>query len=578
MTTPHESPSRADAREVLLSRCESAIGYVFKDKDLLRRCLTHSSSANTRLDSNERLEFLGDAVLGMVICEHLYDRYPDHREGQLTQQKSHLVSRAVCGKVADELGLPDVIFVGKGLSKIPNSVRAAALEAIIAGVYIDGGISAARDFIFRTFEAELSSTVAGEMENYKSLLQEEVQKSSNCPPSYIVVDEQGPDHNRVFVVAAQVDGRQFESATGNNKKQAEQRAAKKALEHLLGQPFDTLGETEHTNDRTLRDSNMKTIECRILFRPETDQLRFLPEGPYTVNDDTMSWVGIQHGADSVVGSLNLLSLSSATNQSFDLPGRPGFAFPTETPNVFVAGVERTIGLFNTEDQTWRELKTNIDSLVENTIINDGMVFEDNLIFGCKELEFTTPKAGLYLWRGKDGQLVRLRDDQICSNGKAISQTSAGELRLIDIDSPSKQITSSRLDIDAGTLTDTQVVVDLSSEDVFPDGMILTPDGQSLIVALYDPGDPDAGAARQYSLVSGELEAVWTCPGSPRVTCPQLVKTNQGINLVLTTAVEHMPTEQQNRHSNAGCLFVGETEFSEIGEQPKFQLPKGCAMQ
>ncbi len=103
-------------------------------------------------------------------------------------------------------------------------------------------------------------------------------------------------------------------------------------------------------------------------------------------------------------------------------------------------------------------------------------------------------------------------------------------------------------------------------------MLLTPDHKSLIVALYDPGDPAAGAARQYSVSTGELEAVWTCPGSPRVTCPQLVERNGQVYLVLTSAVEHMPAEQLEKHPNSGCLFIGATSFASIGDQPIFPCP------
>lgn len=317
---------------------------------------------------------------------------------------------------------------------------------------------------------------------------------------------------------------------------------------------------------------MTTTEADVLFRPAAAELRFLPEGPYVVDETTISWVAIQHGAAALTGSLNLLNTQTGTNQSFDLPGRPGFAFPTDRPGVFVAGVEREVGLFDTRTGSWTVFCRDIDSAVSNTIINDGVVFEGHLIFGCKELEFRTPKAGLYLWRRDDQKLIRLRNDQICSNGKAVIRSSSGQLQLFDIDSPSKQITCSPLDIAAGTVGPPRVVVDLTQENVFPDGMILTPDQQSLIVALYDPGDPACGAARQYRIGDGQLEATWTCPGSPRVTCPQLVPHNGRVRLLLTTAVEHMPPEQQQRHPRAGCLFIGDTNFRSTGDQPVFRCP------
>ncbi|MGB0739764.1 MAG: ribonuclease III family protein, partial [Planctomycetaceae bacterium] len=109
----------------ILANCQSRIGYTFRDQELLRRCLTHSSAAETRLRSNERLEFLGDAVLGLIICQYLFESYPDEREGLLTQLKSRIVSRNTCAQVAQTLNLRPLIFVGRGLQHIPESVLAA---------------------------------------------------------------------------------------------------------------------------------------------------------------------------------------------------------------------------------------------------------------------------------------------------------------------------------------------------------------------------------------------------------------------------------------------------------------------
>ena len=316
---------------------------------------------------------------------------------------------------------------------------------------------------------------------------------------------------------------------------------------------------------------MQIIESEVLFRPETAGLRFLPEGPYSNSEGIVSWVAIQHGGDSVVGSINQLDLASGQNRSFSLHGRPGFAFPTTQAGIYIAGVERQVGLWNTLTGTWTPLVSDVDHRVSNTIINDGVLFENNVIFGCKDLEFKTQKAGLYLFRNSDRKLIALRKDQICSNGKAVIRDSTGQLWLYDIDSPTKTIVRYRLDIAAGTLSEAETVVDLTSDHVFPDGMIVTPDHQSLIVALYDPGDPDFGAARQYSLADGTLQAIWTCAGSPRVTCPQLVMHEGRIRLLLTTAVEHMSPEQLSRHPNAGCLFIGDTPFHSLGDQPRYEF-------
>lgn len=316
----------------------------------------------------------------------------------------------------------------------------------------------------------------------------------------------------------------------------------------------------------------QSTTCDILFQPNSDALRFLPEGPYQIDANRFSWVGIQHGADSTVGSVNIFDLKTGTNESFELPGRPGFAFPTTREGVFMIGVERSVGLFDTKDGSFTPLTTDVDAAVDNTIINDGMVFQNGLIFGCKELEFKTKKAGLY-WMSADGMLTQLRNDQICSNGKAALNDDPETLRLIDIDSPSKQIVQIEVDLSTGEVKSENTVIDLTAEDVFPDGLILTPDRQSLIVALYNPGDPIAGEARQYSIESGDLQHTWTCPGSPRVTCPQLIEHGGAVSLLLTTAVEHMEADQRDRHPNAGCLFIGATSFSSTSAQPKFELAK-----
>lgn len=317
---------------------------------------------------------------------------------------------------------------------------------------------------------------------------------------------------------------------------------------------------------------MQEFSTRLLFRPETAEQRFLPEGPYPCGDGLLSWVSIQHGVDQTVGSLNLLDLAAGTNRNIALPGRPGFAFPTNRDGEFVIGLEREIGLFRIEDSTWRPLALGLENEVEGTIVNDGVAFSGGLVFGCKDLNFAEKKAGLYLWRRSDGQTVKLRDDQVCSNGKVIFGDVV-VVTLLDIDTPAKQVVRYSLNIATGELSAPEVVVDLTSGDDFPDGMIAAPDGQSVIIAFYNPNDVDFGAARQYSLQDGSLEAVWTVEKSPRVTCPQLVRIDGSVKLILTTADEGMTPEQQARHTNAGCLFIADTDFDDVPDTPVFQCPE-----
>lgn len=231
------------SKDEVFELCEARIGYVFTDRQLLRRCLTHSSSAETRLDSNERLEFLGDAILGLIICKHLFDKFPELREGQLTKMKSQLVSRSTCARVAVRLNLNDLILVGKGLNQISDSILSDVIESLIAGIYVDGGFEAAQDFVFRSFEEDLVRSHSEESENYKSQLQEFTQRVFSITPEYAVIEERGPDHAREFVVVAHVGSRSFEPAEGRSKKEAEQQAARKALREL-GDAVANVGDLE----------------------------------------------------------------------------------------------------------------------------------------------------------------------------------------------------------------------------------------------------------------------------------------------------------------------------------------------
>lgn len=233
--------SAAAAKEVpdlKLAECQRAIGYKFKNPKLLNAALTHSSSADTRLESNERLEFLGDAVMGLIVCQVLFERLPNSHEGDLTKIKSAVVSRKVCARVAEKIKLAEHMRLGQGMEPgdhLPKSLAACALEAVIAAVYLDGGITAARKFILRHMDDELqAATTSQHQYNYKSQLQQYAQRILGQTPNYEMLDEKGPDHARCFEVAVSIGDRQFPAAWGTNKKEAEQKAALLALQ-LLGQ-------------------------------------------------------------------------------------------------------------------------------------------------------------------------------------------------------------------------------------------------------------------------------------------------------------------------------------------------------
>jgi ribonuclease-3 len=211
-------------------------GHEFSRPELLDMALTHSSYAPDRLLSNERLEFLGDSVLALIICEKLYERFPRHREGELTKMKSSIVSRKVCAKVAKRLDLDKHAKIGRGLTSrkaLSGSVAACLLEALVAVLYIDGGLEAARPFVLEHF-AEAIEEARHEFGqgNFKSLLQQHAQQQLATTVVYDLLDEKGPDHEKCFECQAIIGGKRFPSAWGATKKEAEQKAAYNALEVL----------------------------------------------------------------------------------------------------------------------------------------------------------------------------------------------------------------------------------------------------------------------------------------------------------------------------------------------------------
>jgi len=313
---------------------------------------------------------------------------------------------------------------------------------------------------------------------------------------------------------------------------------------------------------------MLNYEAELLYRPTSAELRFLPEGPYDLGGGRFSWVGIQHGATARTGSLNIFDLNTRRNSSLDLPGRPGFAFPTAHADQFVVGLERHVRLVNFATGEVADVCGPVDDEVQGTIINDATLIPGGIVFGCKDVKFEESKAGLYLWRSSDRSLVALRRDQTCSNGKK-PLLWHGQPSLLDIDTPTKLVVVYPLDVAQGTLGEPSVVLDLRDEPAYPDGMVLTPDGTAAIIAFYDPFNVAAGVARQYNLATGRVEGEWRTPQSPRVTCPALVAHAGQVRLVLTTAVEHMTDEEKLQHVNAGCLFMAETPFDSVAPAPVF---------
>ena len=222
-----------------LDNCQKRIGYRFTNTEYLRTALTHSSGADTPQTSNERMEFLGDAVLGYVMCEHLFHAHPDMLEGDMTKIKSAVVSRATCQRIAKAIGMEECLILGRGLSRtnrIPLSILANTMESLIAAIYLDGGVEPARKFILRVFREEIDKMLVDhDADNYKSVLQHIAQKRFGQTPEYVLLEIKGPEHYKVFHVAVRIGKKDYPAAWGATKKEAEQRAAENAFYVLNGE-------------------------------------------------------------------------------------------------------------------------------------------------------------------------------------------------------------------------------------------------------------------------------------------------------------------------------------------------------
>ncbi len=219
---------------------EEKLNYKFKDISLLENALTHSSYANevrTGMGSNERLEFLGDSVLSIIVSEHLYKCFPNTPEGELTKTRAALVcEKSLCG-FSRELGIGRCLKLGKGEDKgggrERDSILADAFEAVLAAIYLDGGMEPARRHVMNFVLRELS-THEEVFKDYKTALQEIIQRNPEESVTYILTDEQGPDHDKLFTVEVHLNSNVIGTGKGKNKKQAEQQAAKQAL-MLMGE-------------------------------------------------------------------------------------------------------------------------------------------------------------------------------------------------------------------------------------------------------------------------------------------------------------------------------------------------------
>ncbi len=216
---------------------EKKIGYTFSDKNLLKTALTHTSYAyENRVESNERLEYLGDSILEFVSSKYLFENFKKLSEGEMTKVRAYAVCEDSLYKIAEKHNFSDFLYLGKS-EKMSHSIKKAliadSVEAVIAAMYLDGGLDPVERFILENIkdQIEFASKNVG-LKDYKTVLQEELQKNGEVCIQYILVKEEGPDHEKVFTIDVECDGQKLAQGVGKSKKKAEMEAARKALESM----------------------------------------------------------------------------------------------------------------------------------------------------------------------------------------------------------------------------------------------------------------------------------------------------------------------------------------------------------
>ena len=298
--------------------------------------------------------------------------------------------------------------------------------------------------------------------------------------------------------------------------------------------------------------------ARVWFDPVAEEGRYLPEGPQVVGESVV-WVNIQTSPESVTGQLYQTDFGDPESVTVhELPGRPGFALPTDRPGQWLLGIDHVVGVYDTAIGLWRPLAMLPDP-DPRVIINDAEVSPDgrSVIFGTKDTRFEEPIAHLYLFTPADNRLTVLAGGQTCSNGKVFADD--GRI-LYDIDTPRKVVTRYRFDPAARALTEDGIALDLRDRADFPDGMCDAGSG-TVIIAFYNPAFAETGFAVRCDLKTGGAIEEWATPGSPRVTCPRLVQRPDGFQLLLTTATEGMPVAMRAQCPNAGALFLADTTIT-----------------
>lgn len=220
-----------------IEELEKSIGYIFKNKNLLKTALTHTSYAyENKVSSNERLEYLGDSILEFISSKYLFQNFQNLSEGEMTKVRAYSVCEDSLYKIAEKHNFSDFLYLGRS-EKMSHSIKKAlvadSVEAVIAAIYLDGGLEPAEKFILENIkdQVEFASKNVG-MKDYKTVLQEELQKNGEVVIKYNLIKEEGPDHAKVFTVEVECDGKKLAQGVGKSKKKAETEAAQKALERL----------------------------------------------------------------------------------------------------------------------------------------------------------------------------------------------------------------------------------------------------------------------------------------------------------------------------------------------------------
>jgi sugar lactone lactonase YvrE len=312
------------------------------------------------------------------------------------------------------------------------------------------------------------------------------------------------------------------------------------------------------------------LQAEPFFEPDNEQLRFLPECPrvlrnYPGGDPKLAWVAIQHSAAARQGSINVLDLASAQNRNFPLPGRPGFFAETAQPGWVLVGLERRLVYFDLVTGHLEETGIEVTS-DERVVLNDGLAVEGGVLFGSKDLNFSQPIAALYFFDFATQRVHTVLGGQTCSNGKFLRRDAEGAT-LIDIDTTPRAITRYRLDTRLERVLRQSPITPPDALPAFPDGMRPSPDGESVIVAFYNPAAVPDGVAQQLRLDDGAVLCEWRIPGSPRVTCPEFVEVGGKVKLVFTTAVENMPAATRQLASGAGAFYLADTPFDKVPAPP-----------